>query len=988
MQKKLLRPDEAARMLSVSRWTIYRWVGEGRLGGTRVGPGSLRVFAESVEGLIYRNRIGGGGGASGAAIAAGAPLNGKGLPELGPEWSEGHSSETGGPARGEAPGDEASEGKPPGSQIGLCPGRGRGLCLALAAGLLLLLHPLLAATLPSDPLDPSADVSGSTGSPGTGAAAPLQQPKPESTLSTVTVKAASNVPQMLPTASPTDSVYGLPMDVMDIPRQVTPINKTLMEESGITSVGYMNPISFAMINPTAFGGLDGTIAPAPYIRGNEALPFINGMSMSVMNVEMVNSGLPWNWNMIESTDLVEGPGNAVFGSGQEASGYVNYTTKQPYFDRFRGNVWDSTGMYENYMWGADIGGPIDKEHKLAYRVSYMGMESGSWYQYVHNDQQNVYFALGWKPVDNYSADLYVDADFASASPIGYAGFNRPTNALFQSGGSLDYIGALSPSRMGSVSSLQNYWAANPGASVAPSPLGFGTYGVGLGPVNRRQLLMSPYAQDSGYQGMTQLIQKVHVDEGFDLVNNTLVWYTRHDAMQPSYLYDEAVMGDYEVDNRTECRLAFDTPIGGGGSGKEGEKAVFGISHNIDTGLEWVYQRNEDYVSTMLINMPNMFSMNQNPMLWDVRNTPYFQAAIRNPNAPGGGEWPIPGGPAGYYFEPLNGTTGTTDSQYWSIAPFWQHDIKFGEKLSLQYGLRATTYFIDAVTPPGTPSMLNAQLQTSMIDPLFSIGPVYKPFPWLSLYGNFNYEYVTAAADMGGFIPTQTSQEMHLLNELEEVGAKLSLLHDKLYLSFAFFNQNLYMDEIGFQPNPGLLQGFEYNMTYQPDRHWWFRAGYAYMHGTWNFSSLPYGPSETQSYSTGYAYRNNLPLDDNGTGITPNNVSGIPGVYNWIGLPNQTANAMVTYRTDFGLSLTASALVMSSYPLFYNYSAVVPTQYVANLSATYQRDHWQLTVYIWNFLNSTYWLPYASGLASDVASNSDYAIAGLPFWVQGQLTYQF
>ena len=58
MHKKLLRPDEAARMLTVSRWTIYRWLGEGRLEGTRVGPGSLRIFADSVERLIARNRIG------------------------------------------------------------------------------------------------------------------------------------------------------------------------------------------------------------------------------------------------------------------------------------------------------------------------------------------------------------------------------------------------------------------------------------------------------------------------------------------------------------------------------------------------------------------------------------------------------------------------------------------------------------------------------------------------------------------------------------------------------------------------------------------------------------------------------------------------------------------------------------------------------------------------------------------------------------------
>ncbi|MGD9897396.1 MAG: excisionase family DNA-binding protein [Candidatus Methylacidiphilaceae bacterium] len=56
--KTLMRPDEAARLLHVSRWTIYRWVGEGRLDGTRVGPGSLRIFADSVDRLILRNRIG------------------------------------------------------------------------------------------------------------------------------------------------------------------------------------------------------------------------------------------------------------------------------------------------------------------------------------------------------------------------------------------------------------------------------------------------------------------------------------------------------------------------------------------------------------------------------------------------------------------------------------------------------------------------------------------------------------------------------------------------------------------------------------------------------------------------------------------------------------------------------------------------------------------------------------------------------------------
>ena len=57
MNKCLLRVDEAAMLLSVSRWTIYRWVQEGRLEATKVGKGSLRIFQTSVAALIEKNRI-------------------------------------------------------------------------------------------------------------------------------------------------------------------------------------------------------------------------------------------------------------------------------------------------------------------------------------------------------------------------------------------------------------------------------------------------------------------------------------------------------------------------------------------------------------------------------------------------------------------------------------------------------------------------------------------------------------------------------------------------------------------------------------------------------------------------------------------------------------------------------------------------------------------------------------------------------------------
>ncbi|MDH4100436.1 MAG: helix-turn-helix domain-containing protein [Nitrospirota bacterium] len=53
-KKKLLRPDEVASALGTSRWTIYRWVNEGHLQGTKIGKGSLRIFSESVEELVFK----------------------------------------------------------------------------------------------------------------------------------------------------------------------------------------------------------------------------------------------------------------------------------------------------------------------------------------------------------------------------------------------------------------------------------------------------------------------------------------------------------------------------------------------------------------------------------------------------------------------------------------------------------------------------------------------------------------------------------------------------------------------------------------------------------------------------------------------------------------------------------------------------------------------------------------------------------------------
>ncbi len=54
--KTLLRPDEAAKILNVSKYTIYRLINEGQLKGTKIRR-SVRIFGSSLEEYIEKNII-------------------------------------------------------------------------------------------------------------------------------------------------------------------------------------------------------------------------------------------------------------------------------------------------------------------------------------------------------------------------------------------------------------------------------------------------------------------------------------------------------------------------------------------------------------------------------------------------------------------------------------------------------------------------------------------------------------------------------------------------------------------------------------------------------------------------------------------------------------------------------------------------------------------------------------------------------------------
>jgi excisionase family DNA binding protein len=57
-RKSLLRPDEVAKFLSISKSSIYRWVDEGKLLACSLSRGSVRIFRKSVLELVEKQSTG------------------------------------------------------------------------------------------------------------------------------------------------------------------------------------------------------------------------------------------------------------------------------------------------------------------------------------------------------------------------------------------------------------------------------------------------------------------------------------------------------------------------------------------------------------------------------------------------------------------------------------------------------------------------------------------------------------------------------------------------------------------------------------------------------------------------------------------------------------------------------------------------------------------------------------------------------------------
>lgn len=787
-------------------------------------------------------------------------------------------------------------------------------------------------------------------------AAPTDKPASDSDVLELEKFSVNGVPLdqvVLPTARPFNSVFGFERSILDTPRNVTIISREQLTSISIQDVRDFSKLTASSYTRSNFG------APTtPDIRTQIADTYLNGMRIGLSSN---GNGLPVNFNSVESVNIVKGPATAIFGASQYLGGYADLITKRPFFDSAKGYVSATVGSYDTYRWTVDYGAPISKT--LAYRLSYSGEESGSYYTDGHKHTQTLYGALTYRPSEHY--DVFFNAEVFTADYTENFGINRVTQELIDHGRYQTGVNNNPAPGFFPGAGFSQYVDAN------GVRLGFGTAGfigvvggtpapqsdaqnskwvvsgfpyvnrIALGPVvniDRRSRLLRPGDNSEGHSFNAQAIQNWHSSPDLNVANNTLFRYVKRDTLS-SYSYSEIIDPSWSVENRTEFRFT------------KGDWQV-------NTGLALRYQSVKAF---------NDF-FNEPANVWDLTKDHNFINYFNSVNSPSAfTQVPVPGWP-GRYFTPDNGDSGI--SKVFTYSPFIQASWKITDKLTFDGGARVDVikadYHVDW-TLFGSPLSIKDSITVNLPNYNGSLG--YKFSKSLSGYVTYNFSENPAGAvgNGGGFTTGGNAKfskaDMSNKAKLTEAGLKWGFDGGKGYVSVAVFDQsrdNLQQDRsiVRFK-----TQGLEIESSYQPTKHLYLTGGFSYLDSTVNAPQFDVGNTSLTPPTSRYF------------------ILG-PGNHPRQGVPKNLINALATYKWDNGFGTTANVVYTSSINNNVVGNLVIPPQYTLDLTMFYNTKAYEVRLAIINVTDEKNWS------APNAVYGNESIVAELPVHFEVTFKYKF
>jgi hypothetical protein len=716
---------------------------------------------------------------------------------------------------------------------------------------------------------------------------------------------------ILPTSRPTSSIYGFDLPVLDTPRSATIISREQLSQIDIQDARDYDKLTSDSYTESDFG------TPAvPSIRGQPGDVLINGMRTAA-NAD--GNGPPVDFNNIESVNIIKGPPDATTGSSQFVGGYVDEITKKPYFDKFQGDASTTIGMYDQFRQTLDFGGPIVKD-QLAYRVSYSGTESGSYYELVHNDSQTGYLAMTWIPSDKYTLDF--NASFGEVDYLENNGINRVTQNLIDNG---EY------------------------ATGQALPVGGGFFNpipvTGNVNISRSDNTHNPNDGAYAETANTQAIQTFAIDDDQKIVSNTF-WQYLYWRTLNGQGYDQLTNGDNTVDQRISYIWGADIPITDATkatSDPKDEKAITaptesepGLTfHNtVNTGAEFRMESHDDYQS-FAAEPFNAYDLTAND------NDIFVPPSVSATGFPT--PYKIPGMPGQYIFQPANSGA----SEVYETSGFVQDKFDFTKEWSLIFGGRADIFYVDAKNPVGSPTgngdpNIFAPDHTTQVLSDFNVSPTYKPFPWMTVYATLNRGQAPGnTTQSGAFSPSDlASSQFHEWATMYEFGAKFSLIKDKLFTTITGYDEHRYEPATTGGSYKQRVEGVETDLAYQPDKHFYATLSYSYAYGV--------------DIDPGFLHETNSSYTVGGTTLTDQANFDLLGTFKSPGFPNHVINALFVYKFDNGFGVSADAQATSPILVTWGSNVEIPWQYNVDFSAFYTWKESEVKLSVYNATDQQNW----------------------------------
>lgn len=737
---------------------------------------------------------------------------------------------------------------------------------------------------------------------------------------------------------PVDSVFGMGLELVELPRAVSVIGPETIERLGLADVNDL-PRAVPGASVLNYFGVPGI----PTTRGLPTSIAFNGMQR-VWN----RNGYPTSFGSLEAMDYVRGPAPGTI-SASSPGGFVNFIPKSPYFDRFRGEAAFTVGSHRKFVTRIDAGGPLELANKdVAWRLSLTHQDADSYFHGIFNDYLSVYGAFKVQLAPNVS--LFGGGEIYRHRSKENPGWNRPTQNLIDNG--LYLIGSPAEDLTGTtvtfpgpfggdvtVTNSTPGWvsrealettapfggirgtfargaAFNP-AALSPSQAASLQYLAGLDnptgatvPLSRRTVLTDP---DDFANADTHLaFLDLEFAPGDDLrITNKLFLdgYTRE--KRSTYGYAE-----YGRNLTLENKLLVETRM----DALAGLDFAFGVS-----------VRHEDALA--------MTDFTVEPF----GRRDLSQPATANDRLAAGGLLDQDGLP---FWDPF----GSHDSQLWTFGAFATTAARITDAFAVFASGRIDHATWRRARPgavqsaPGAPAGARLPGGGKTYSNV-SLSPTVQLFPGVVGYATwqvgtaFQGYYVSGSVNAGD----ANFQESSLV----ELGLKAHLFDGRLFAGVAAYHQDLvHFDTRGGQLHPQRGRGVEAELLFEPGDGWSLIANATWQEHFFRSETIPGGfvPLTEAEY---LQYGGGAYLDFGGR---PN-----PGGPRY-GIPHLSGNLMAQYAFANGLRIAVGPSYSASVWGNPDKTFRLPRARVWNARIAWRRGAWETSLAVRNFTSERYFLP--------------------------------